>query len=86
MQLKDIVEEETILITDAIFSRYPLDIFLDKSQKSDHKNRGVKTYATKAHIKGEERKCRSLCHICKKNHDMDNCTKFLELSVNERSR
>ena len=24
--------------------------------------------------------------MCKKNHDMDNCKKFLELSVNERSR
>ena len=27
----------------------------------------------------------SPCHMCKKNHDVDNCKKFLELGVNERS-
>ena len=59
---------------------------MDKAQRSDHRNRGVKTYATKTDITGEERRCQSPCHMCKKNHDMDNCKKFLELTVNERSR
>ena len=80
------VEEETILITDPMFSRDALDSFMDKAQRSDHRNRGVKTYATKTDITGEERRCQSPCHMCKKNHDMDNCKKFLELTVNDRSR
>ena len=69
-----------------MFSRDALDSFMDKAQRSDHRNRGVKTYATKTDITGEERRCQSPCHMCKKNHDMDNCKKFLELTVNDRSR
>ena len=77
------VEEETILVIDPMFSRNTLESFMDKGQITAT---GVKTYATKTDIRGEEEKCRSPCHMCKKNHDMDNCKKFLELSVNERSR
>ena len=69
-----------------MFSGDALDSFMDKAQRSDHRNRGVKTYATKTDITGEEKKCQSPCHMCKKIHDMDNCKKFLELGVNERSR
>ena len=80
------VEEEIILVSDPMFSRDALDSFMDKAQRSDHRSRRVKTYATKADITGEEQKCQSPCHMCKKNHDMDNCKKFFEPSVIERSR
>ena len=63
------VEEETILVTDPMFSRDALDSFMDKAQRSDHRSRGVKTYATKAEITGEEEKCQSQCHMCKKNYE-----------------
>ena len=69
-----------------MFSGDALDSFMDKAQRSDHRNRGVKTYATKTDITEEKKKCQSPCHMCKKIHDMDNCKKFLELGVNERSR
>ena len=72
------VGEEAILVTDSIFSRDALDSFMDKVQRSDHRSRGMKTYATKANITGEEEKCQSPCYMCKKNHK-DNCKKFLEL-------
>ena len=75
--LVNFVEEETILITDPMFSGDALDSFMDKAQRSDHRNRGVKTYATKTDITREERKCQSPCHMCKKNHEMHNCKKFL---------
>ena len=84
--LENFTEKETVLITDPIFSRDALDSFMDKAQRSDHRKRQVKTYATKTDITGEEGKCQSPCHMCKKNHDMDKLKKFLELSVNERSR
>ena len=84
--LVNFTEKGTILITDPIFSRNALDSFMDKAQRSDHRKRRVKTYATKTDIIGEEGKCRSPCHMCKKNHDMDKLKKFLELSVNERTR
>ena len=84
--LENFTEKETILITDPIFSRDALDSFMDKVQRSDHRKRQVKTYATKTDITEEEGKCQSPCHMCKKNHDMDKLKKFLELSVNERSR
>ena len=66
--------------------RDALNSFMDNAQRSDHRNRGVKTCATKTDITGEDRRCRSPCHMCKKNHDMDNCKKFLKLTVKERSR
>ena len=59
------VEEETILVTDLMYSRDALDSFMDKAQRSDHRSRGVKTYAAKADITGEEEKCQSPCHMCK---------------------
>ena len=46
--LVNFVEEETILIIDLMFSRDALDSFMDKT----HRNRGVKTYATKTGITG----------------------------------
>ena len=68
-----------------MFSRDALGSFMDKAQRSDHRNRRVKTYATKIDIAEEEEKVEF--HVmCKKNHDMDNCKNFLELSVNKRSR
>ena len=51
------VEEETILVTVPMFSIDALDNFMEKAQWSDHKSRGVKTYATKTNITGEEEKC-----------------------------
>ena len=68
-----------------MFSRDALGSFMDKAQRSDHRNRRVKTYATKTDIAEEEEKV-EFHAMCKKNHDMDNCKNFLELSVNKRSR
>ena len=51
------IEEETILITDPMFSSDAPESFMDKAQRSDHRNRGVKTYATKTDITEEEEKC-----------------------------
>ena len=56
--LVNFVEEQKILITDPMFSR---DVFMDNAQRSDHRNRGVKTCATKTDITGEERRCQSPC-------------------------
>ena len=83
--LLNYAEEATILGTDPMFSRDALDTFLDKTQRSDHRNKGVETYAKKTDITGEEEKSQSPCQMCKKNHDMDNCKKFLELHVNKGS-
>ena len=85
VDLVNFVEKGIIFVTNLVFSRDALDSFMDKAQRSDHRNRGVKTYGTKTDITGEEEKCRSPCHMCKKNHDMNNCKKYLEFSVNERS-
>ena len=57
------VEEETILVTDPMFSRDTLESSMDKGQITAT---GVKTYATKTEIRGEEKKCRSSCHMSKK--------------------
>ena len=84
--LVDFIEEGAILVTDPMFSRENLDSFMDRAQSLDHRSRAVKTYATKTNITETEEKGQSTCHKCKKNHDMDNCKKFLELRVNERSR
>ena len=50
------VEEKTTLVTDPMFSRAAFDSFMDKAQKSSHKSRGVRTYATKTDITREEGK------------------------------
>ena len=84
--LVNFVEEETILVTDLMFAKDALDSFMGKVQRSNHRTRRVKTYATKTDITGEEEKYQSSCHMCKKNHDIDNCKKCLELNVNKRSR
>ena len=39
-----------------MFSRDALGSFMDKAQRSDHRNRRVKTYATKTDIAEEEEK------------------------------
>ena len=69
-----------------MFCRDVFDSFMDKTQRPDHRNRGVKTFATKADTTEEDEKCQIPCHMWRKNHHMDNCKNFLELSVNERSR
>ena len=51
-----------------MFSRDVLDSFMDKGQRSDHRSKGVKIYATKRDIAVEEEKCQSSCRMCKKNH------------------
>ena len=56
VDLVNFVEEETILVTDPL-NRWQntdaLDCFTDKEQRSDHRNREVKTYAIKADITGK---------------------------------
>ena len=75
VDLVNFVEEETILVTNPL-DRWQnidaLDCFTDKEQRSDQRNREVKTYAIKADITGKEKKCRSPCHMRKKNNDIDN--------------
>ena len=56
--LVNFIEEETILITDPMFSMYALDSFMDKVQRSHHRNRGVKKYATKTDITEKEENVR----------------------------
>ena len=71
--LVSFVAEETILVTDPMFSRDAFDSFMDKRHRSDHRSRGVKTYASKTDTTDEKEKCQSSCHMCKKKHDMDHC-------------
>ena len=54
--LVNFVDEETIFITDPMFSRDAIDSFMGKAQRSDYRNRGVKTYAIKTDITREEEK------------------------------
>ena len=61
--LVNFIEEETILITDPMFCRDVFDSFMDKTQRPDHRNRGVKTYATKADTTEEDEKCQIPCHM-----------------------
>ena len=55
-----------------MFSRDSPDSFMDKAQRSDHRNRVMKTYETKTDIIVKVEKCQSPCHMCKKNHNADN--------------
>ena len=77
---------ETVLLIGPIFSRAGLDNFMDKAQMQNLRKRGVKTYATKTRCnKGRRKNLKPLSYV-PENYDMNNCKKFLELSVNERSR
>ena len=69
-----------------MFSRAGLDNFMDKVQMQNLRKRGVKTYATKTRSNRGRRKNSKPLSYVSENYDMNNCKKFLELSVNERSR
>ena len=64
MQLKDIAEEETILITDPIFSRYPLDIFFGQITKvRSKKQRSENICNQDTHKRGREKMSRFISYL-----------------------
>ena len=77
---------DTVLLVGPIFYRAGLDNFMDKAQMQNLRKRGVKTYATKTRSNRGRRKNSKPLSYVSENYDMNNCKKFLELSVNERSR
>ena len=61
--LVNFVEEETILVTDPMFSRDALDSVMDKAQRSDHRSRGVKTCNQIRHSRGRGKMSKPMPYV-----------------------
>lgn len=84
--LIDFVNEETVLVNDALFSRGAVSQYMDKQEKRDKKPHShIRTFATGS--KGQQSKNhQNKCVICEKFHDVEECSIYLANSVEERSK
>ena len=61
--LVNFVEEETILVTDPMFSRDALDSVMDNAKRPDHRSRGVKTCNQTRHNRGRGKMSKPMSYM-----------------------
>ena len=87
--LINFVEEETVLMNDPLFSREALREYTKHPERSTHlQARKRKNFYTKTDQKTVEQTVTVAsikCKFCDRNHDLDDCQFYRELTVDDRS-
>ena len=89
VDLIEMVDEETILVNDPLFSREAISQYVNKPDKFNQqdKRKNVKSYLTETKIATEtEEVSKRKCPACDKNHDLDACQLYLAKPIEERSK
>ena len=80
----DFIEQETILVSDPLFSRQAVE----KLSNNKEKKGKVQSYATQmdeSEIKIEAPSSKESCILCYGEHDLDDCVQYMAKTVGERS-
>ena len=89
VDLIEMVDEETILVNDPLFSREAISQYVNKPDKFNQqdKRKNVKSYLTETKIATEtEEVSKRKCPACDKNHDLDACQLYLAKPIEERCK
>ena len=93
-ELKDLinyVDRETALVSDPLFSKETVELYLDKRNVMVDKRRRVRSYAIRSEEKSKNKldkdtKEKDKCVICGACHDLDHCSIFVSETVEDRSK
>ena len=82
--LIDLVDKETVLVNDLLFSLDAVSQYTGKPDKYNRTDRRqkLKTYMTETREESESMKCPA----CDKNHDLEGCQVYLNKSLEDRSK
>ena len=84
----DFINDETLLVSDPLFSREALKVYVEK-EESSHLKKKMKSDASNTTDKVQEEKddMKEMKRtLCEEKHDLDNCKQFNNMSVDERSK
>ena len=90
-ELKDLinyVDKETAFVSDPLFSKEAVEQYLDKRDVKVDKRRRVRSYAIRSEEESKNKpdkdtKERDKCIMCTACHDLDDCTIFMSLTVED---
>ena len=89
VNLIEMVDKETILINDSLFSREAVNQYVHKPDKFNQQDRrkNIKSYLAKTKMVTEiEEVSKRKCPACDKKHDLETCQLYLAKPIEERSK
>ena len=76
MDFIQFVNDETVIVTNSIFSKEAVEQYVEK--RPNNKKGRLSTFVT-----GKEEKSENCCY-CDEQHKLDRCDKFMEVTLKER--
>ena len=81
----DFVDDEALLASDPLFSQEPLKQYNERQEKGTRKLKCYVSHAAEPVKNESDVSSGNDCPVCEGRHDLDNCRKFNDLTLEERS-